>query len=318
MTTRSDMVNAGKEAVRLGVKYIYGAKPEKGRFLVYSRAEIDQLRDWYGSDCVWWSDSDKAGSLCCDCSGLITFATGVVKGSWQLENEALEKVSIQTLLSNWSRYVGWVLWMSGHVGIVSDTYGYYYAMDGSARNAVHLPLEYNSFTKVLRIPGVDYSDPKPEPPKPEPKPEPPRGYSMKLHFANGTEYQEFKLNKKGDYWEIVNLKRDMAIDVRDGAKADHTPVRVWKRNGTDAQLHKLIKVKMPRGVVAYEIEPKCAPGMRIDCINGGTVDKTGLQIHPRNNTDAQRHYLVMDSNGIVRIVNSKSGLAFDCGPGIQP
>lgn len=175
MTTRADMVNAGKEAVRLGVQYIYGAKPDKGRFRTYSRAEIDQFRDWYGPDCVWWSDSDKAGQLCCDCSGLITFATGVVKGSWQLENEALEKVSIQTLKANWSKYVGWVLWMKGHVGIVSDTYGYYCAMDGSARNAVHLPLSYNNFTKVLRIPGVDYGSDTPTPaPQPQPAGNQPR------------------------------------------------------------------------------------------------------------------------------------------------
>ena len=317
MTTRSDMVNAGKEAVRLGVKYIYGAKPEKGRFLVYSRAEIDQLRDWYGSDCVWWSDSDKAGQKCCDCSGLITFATGVVKGSWQLENEALEKVSIQTLLANWSKYVGWVLWMSGHVGIVSDTYGYYYAMDGSARNAVHLPLEYNSFTKVLRIPGVDYSDPKPAP-KPEPKPEPQRAYSTKLYQTNNTPMQQFKFVKRGDHWEIVSVGRPgYALDVYDGSSKINSPVRVYLRNGTKAQLFDFKKVKTKHGFIAYEIVPVCAPNTRVDCVKGGTVNKTGIQIYTPNNTDAQRFLFAEDADGKVRIISVKSGLAIDCGSGIQ-
>lgn len=48
--------------------------------------------------------------------------------------------------------------MKGHIGVVSDTVGYYYAMDGSARNWAHRPLADNGWTKVIKLKDIDYSD----------------------------------------------------------------------------------------------------------------------------------------------------------------
>lgn len=162
MPNRSDMVNAGKDAIALGVKYVYGAKPAKvdglWRFQRYNEDEIDNLRDIYGSDCVWWSDSNKAGQLCCDCSGLITKGCGVMHGSGQFKAES-ETVSLSHLWDNWEECIGYALWMPGHIGIVSEEYGYYYAMDGSARNAVHNPMSAQGWKMALKLPFVDYSEP---------------------------------------------------------------------------------------------------------------------------------------------------------------
>lgn len=155
MISALDMVQAGRDAVALQVKYIFGAKPYKHEFIRYSREEIMQLKNSY-PDMVWDSDLDKAGDFCCDCSGLISKATGYVLNSQALFDSALQGIPVDKLAENWALYVGWVLWLPGHVGIVSDRPNFYYAMDGSARNAVHLPLNYNHWQYALKIPGVDY------------------------------------------------------------------------------------------------------------------------------------------------------------------
>lgn len=157
MTTAMDIVQAGKDAVAQEVQYIYGAKPDDRKFQVYTLAEIRALRDIYGSACVWPSDDSKAGHLCCDCSGLITKATGIIKGSWYLDDEAVQKHTLKQLKADWGSHVGWGLYMKGHVGVVSDKEGYYYAMDGSARNAMHAPLSDQAWERAIQIRGVDYA-----------------------------------------------------------------------------------------------------------------------------------------------------------------
>ena len=137
-------------------KYVYGMKGT-----VMSQAEYSWLKRQYGS-MVWDSDISKIGQVCCDCSGLISSYTGVLRGSTSYEALAPEKVSIEELKANWSKYIGWALWLPGHIGVVSDTEGYYYAMDGSARNWKHYPLSRNGWTKCIKIVDIDYSKPKEE------------------------------------------------------------------------------------------------------------------------------------------------------------
>ena len=157
MTTRWDMVEAGISACENGVQYIYGAKPVGREWRRYSLDEIRALRSVYGAY-VWETDDFKAGSYCCDCSGLLAKATGIVRGSSQFLAAATEIVSLETLSADWDRHVGWGLWMPGHIGIVSDVEGYYYAMDGSARNAVHYPMGLQDWVSCIRIADVDYED----------------------------------------------------------------------------------------------------------------------------------------------------------------
>lgn len=130
-------------------QYVYGAKGS-----VLSREQIDALRNLYGSNCVWWSDSDKAGKICCDCSGLISSATGLIRGSEQYKSTAVECHPIGQCKPHMR---GWAVWMSGHIGVY-DGNGGYYAMDGSARNMVHYPLSKNNFTHVIKLCDVDYGD----------------------------------------------------------------------------------------------------------------------------------------------------------------
>ena len=132
-------------------KYVYGAKGQ-----VLSRAQIQNLKDRYGS-LVWNSDLNKAGSVCCDCSGLISSYTGIVRSSADYKSTALAIATIAQLKNNWKAYIGWAIWLNGHIGVVSDIEGYYYAMDGSSRNWVHNPISMNKWQYVIKLKDIDYS-----------------------------------------------------------------------------------------------------------------------------------------------------------------
>lgn len=151
--TASGLIAHCKKAVNNNVKYVYGAKME-----VLTRTQIKALQNTYGKGCVWDSDLNKAGHLCCDCSGLISSYTGIVRGSSNYNATATESVSLAALKANWKAYVGWGLWMNGHIGVVSDKEGYYYAMDGSARNMVHYPLSKQGWSKVIKLCDIDYKE----------------------------------------------------------------------------------------------------------------------------------------------------------------
>lgn len=132
-------------------KYVYGAKGQ-----VLTRSQIQKLMSMYKS-LVPASDLSKAGRICCDCSGLISSYTGVIRSSSNFKSTAVACATISQLKSNWNAYVGWGIWLPGHIGVVSDTPGYYYAMDGSRRNWVHYPISKNSWVNVIKLRDIDYS-----------------------------------------------------------------------------------------------------------------------------------------------------------------
>lgn len=135
-----------------GWKYVYGAK---GR--VYTYKEIQALRDMYG-DMVWNTDLNKNGYTCCDCSGLISSCTGVIRSSSNFYTTAVDRVSIEELKKNWNKYIGWGIWHQGHIGVVSDTEGYYYAMENSKDNWVHRPITYQKWTYAIKLCDINYTD----------------------------------------------------------------------------------------------------------------------------------------------------------------
>lgn len=148
--TATGLITHCKNAVEKKVQYVYGAKMQ-----VLTLAQIKALRKQYGA-AVWQSDDAKAGKMCCDCSGLISSYTGIERSSTEYKRTALAVASIQQLKSKWSKYVGWGIWLNGHIGVVSDTPGYYYAMDGSGRNAVHYPLNKQPWICVIKLKDITY------------------------------------------------------------------------------------------------------------------------------------------------------------------
>lgn len=132
---------------KIGTPYIYGAKGQ-----VMPLEAINALRDRYGANAVWWSDSNKAGQICTDCSGLISWYTGIVRGSWQYKETAVEVIPIS---ERTNEHIGWAVWMKGHIGVYlgDDTY---IAADGSAYGVREANLSQNKFTHLLKLCDIDY------------------------------------------------------------------------------------------------------------------------------------------------------------------
>lgn len=132
---------------KVGTSYVYGAKGQ-----VMTAEAINALRDRYGSNAVWWSDSNKAGQVCVDCSGLISWYTGIIRGSWQYKSTAKEVIPISQRTND---HIGWAAWMNGHIGVYlgDDTY---IAADGSAYGVRIANLSQNKFTHLLKLCDIDY------------------------------------------------------------------------------------------------------------------------------------------------------------------
>lgn len=132
-------------------KYVYGMKGS-----VMTLRQYDMLKSMYGS-MVWDSDKSKVGKICCDCSGLISSCTGIQRSSSQYKVSAPNLASISQLKADWGKYIGWGIWKDGHIGVVSDKEGYYYAMDGSAANWVHNPIGMQRWHYAIKLKDIDYS-----------------------------------------------------------------------------------------------------------------------------------------------------------------
>lgn len=132
---------------KIGTPYVYGAKGEK-----MTLAKIQQLRKMYGSNAVWYSDDKKAGKVCVDCSGLISWYTGIIRGSGQYKSTAVKVIPIS---QRTNAHIGWACWMNGHIGIYLGN-DRYIAADGSAYGVRIAKLSQNRFTHLLKLCDIDY------------------------------------------------------------------------------------------------------------------------------------------------------------------
>lgn len=146
---------------KIGTPYVYGAKGA-----VMSLAKIQALRKMYGSNCVWKSDDKKAGRVCVDCSGLISWYTGIVRGSGQYKSTAVEVIPIS---KRSDAHIGWAVWMNGHIGIYLGN-DQYIAADGSAYGVRIANLSQNGFTHLLKLCDIDYGQGTTSAPKESAKP----------------------------------------------------------------------------------------------------------------------------------------------------
>lgn len=132
---------------KLGVPYVYGMKGT-----VMTLAKYNELKALYG-DLVWDSDKNKVGKVCCDCSGLISWATGIIRNSQGYHDTALEVQPISTISK---APIGAAVWQKGHIGIYIGN-GEYIAEDGSAYGCRRNKLIKAGFTHWLRLKDIDYT-----------------------------------------------------------------------------------------------------------------------------------------------------------------
>lgn len=133
---------------KLGVPYVYGMKGK-----VMTEALYDSLKKNYGN-LVWDSDRQKIGKVCCDCSGLISWATGIIRSSQNYHDTALEIEPIATIDK---APIGAAVWRKGHIGIYIGN-GEYIAEDGSAYGCRINKLRNAGFTHWLKLKDIDYTE----------------------------------------------------------------------------------------------------------------------------------------------------------------
>lgn len=178
---------------KIGTPYVYGMKGT-----VMTLENYNYLKGQYGK-MVWDSDVKKVGQVCVDCSGMISWACGVVLGSAQWFERANVKRPISSIKD---APLGALVWQKGHIGVYSGMRNgvpYYIAADGSAYGVREVPLSRNRFTHWLLVEDV---------------------FSYEMEAEEVVEKDKIIIN--GKEYEVSMIRKDGVtyIKTRDLAQAD--------------------------------------------------------------------------------------------------
>lgn len=133
---------------KLGTAYVYGMKGD-----VLTKEKYDQLKILFGP-LVWESDAKKIGQVCVDCSGLISWCTGIYRNSQGYHDTAEQVFPISTVNQ---APVGAAVWKKGHIGIYLGN-GRYIAADGSAYGVRISTVAGSGFTHWFRLKDINYEE----------------------------------------------------------------------------------------------------------------------------------------------------------------
>lgn len=150
--TAEGLINHCKS--KIGTPYVYGAKGE-----VLTQAILDRLaRENPGT----YTSAYKAkaakyiGQRCTDCSGLISWYTGVLRGSYNYHDTAVERVGIDHLNES---MVGWALWKPGHIGVyIGD--GWCIEAKGINYGTIKSRVAATPWQQVLKLKDIEYDNEK--------------------------------------------------------------------------------------------------------------------------------------------------------------
>ena len=147
MKSKSELIQHCEKALQENWQYIFGAKGS-----VLTLQQIKEKQEQWGKNNVSDENFSKAGKICCDCSGLISSLTGIIRNSYDYFESAVEKKNINERNAS---MVGWGVWKKGHIGVYDGNDGYY-AMDNSKSNMVHKSLSQNNFTHIIKLCDINY------------------------------------------------------------------------------------------------------------------------------------------------------------------
>lgn len=133
---------------KLGTAYVYGMKGD-----VLAEKKYEQLKILFG-DLVWDSDRKKIGQVCVDCSGLISWATGIHRNSQGYHDTAAAVFPISMVKE---APVGAALWCKGHIGLYLGE-GKYIAADGSRYGVRIANVQGSSFTHWFCLKDIVYEE----------------------------------------------------------------------------------------------------------------------------------------------------------------
>lgn len=135
---------------KIGTPYVYGAC---GGVLTQS-----QINTWAGLYPNTYTTSyiNKAkgfiGKRCTDCSGLISWATGIRRNSSAFRNTATEEIKISKLTND---HIGWAVWKSGHIGIYIGN-GKVIEAKGINYGTIESNLSATPWVCAIKLRDVDY------------------------------------------------------------------------------------------------------------------------------------------------------------------
>ena len=109
-----------------------------------------------------------------------------------------------------------------------------------------------------------------------------KGTKIMLYEAHGQWNQKFQLllNEDGS---VTFENGGLAMDVQDGAAKNGTQIRVWERNGSNAQKFYLTCV----GNDCYEIHSAINQNFCVDVNGGKNENNTKIQLWEKNGSKAQ-------------------------------
>ena len=132
---------------KLGTNYVYGMKGA-----VMTASKFKQLRSMYPTT-IPSTDVKKVGTVCCDCSGLISWYTGILRGSSNFKATATKVLPISRISE---AVPGCAVWRNGHIGVYIGN-GKIIEERGSAYGCVQTTVASRTFTHILWLKDIDYS-----------------------------------------------------------------------------------------------------------------------------------------------------------------
>ena len=126
----------------------------------------------------------------------------------------------------------------------------------------------------------------------------PEGFEVCVWNSNGQTNQKWKLNRKGEFYEIESVAHPgYVLDAKGAGTKDGTPVLLWKRNDQPNQLWRLAT-----DGIWTRIEPCYIEGMRLDVTGAVDTPGTRVELWTANDTPAQK-FVAMEHGGIWQFVN---------------
>lgn len=150
-----------------------------------------------------------------------------------------------------------------------------------------------------------------------------RHAAVQLYDGNATDAQRLTRSAHDDGSKsYVFTSCGLALDVCNGRGEAGTPVQAYERNDTKAQGWVMEDVEnasvyKPGNAVPVVLRSALDRNLVLDCIGGGKVDGTPLQLWPYNGTAAQQWAIVDHGDGSITLINVGSSKALDvCGGGM--
>lgn len=136
---------------KVGTPYVYGAK---GEILTESRLQVLKKQNPGMYTTTYTAKARQfIGRHCTDCSGLISWYTGTIRGSYNYHDTADERVPIGSLNESMA---GWALWKPGHIGIYIGG-GYCIEAKGINYGTIKSRVGDTAWQKALKLCDIDYA-----------------------------------------------------------------------------------------------------------------------------------------------------------------